>query len=294
MIYLVYGKDTFRSREKLNQLLGFFNSKISAGAIFKIDTDNFNVVQFEELVKSRSLFENKHVISCERVFENAIAKNFILKNFPQIFVSPNIFIFWEENLEEDALSQFESNSQKIQKFDLLSEEKLRKWIKDKAGNISLQNVEEIIKNCGQDLWRVSKQIEIIQTGGKLADKQGSAQEFNLFAVSDAVAERNRSKAWILMNEAMMAGVAAEEIFFKILWQIKTLMIVKRLDILKIKNPEKESGLHPFVYKKTLTGAQKFSEKDLADFSFELLRIYHDSRRGREDLAIGTEKFLLGI
>lgn len=294
MVYLVCGKDTYRSREKLNQLLDFFNSKITSGAVFRVEADNFSSAQFEELVKSRSLFENKHVICCERVLENPEARNFAVKNFQQISASPNIFIFWEEDLEDDVMKQFEEASRKIQKFDLLSGEKLRKWVKEKAGNVSAHVVEEVIKNCGPDLWRASKQIEMIQAGGKLADERGSTREFNLFAASDAVAERNRSKAWILLNEAVMAGVAAEEIFFKILWQVKTLMIVKRLDVLKIKNPDKESGLHPFVYKKTLAGAQKFSEKELADFSFELLRIYHDSRRGREDIAIGTEKFLLNL
>jgi len=294
MLYLIYGKDNFRSREKLNQLLAFFSSKISDNGIFKIDAENFDIFRLEELIRSRILFEKKYVVVCDNIFENKEARNFVKKNISAIAGSPNIFIFLETDLDADFLELFKKRAEKIQEFPLLAGLKLRKWIKEKAGEIPFADQEEIIKNCGSDLWRASKEIEKHKLGGGVSKAAFFCEKYNLFAICDAVAERNKEKAWVSLQEGTLSGILPEEIFYKVVWEIKNLLMIKKLQSAGVKNLEKETGLHPFVAKKALVGARNFTEEELRGYSFGLVNLYHDVRNGRAEFQIGLEKFLLRI
>jgi len=57
------------------------------------------------------------------------------------------------------------------------------------------------------------------------DKKG--REFNIFALTDALGARQKKDAWILYQKALGAGLSAEEIFFKIVWQVKSMLIAKK-------------------------------------------------------------------
>lgn len=297
MLYLIYGKDNFRSREKLNQLLAFFSSKISDTGIFRIEAENFNILRLEELVRSRILFEKKYVVACDNVFENKEARNFVKKNIGAIAGSPNIFIFLEADLDAEFLELFKKLAEKIQEFPLLTGLKLSKWVKEKAGEIPFALQEEIIKNCGSDLWRVSKEIEKYELGRAFNQvNQGNTliEKYNLFAICDAVAEKNKGKAWAFLQEGILSGILPEEIFYKVVWEVKNLLMIKKLQSAGVKNLEKETGLHPFVAKKALVGARNFTEDELRKHSFGLVKLYHDVRNGRAEFQIGLEKFLLRI
>ena len=55
---------------------------------------------------------------------------------------------------------------------------------------------------------------------------------------------------------------------------------------------KETGLHAFVASKAIKSAQKFSEDELINYSYEMLKIYHEERRGISELEIEFEKLLI--
>ena len=298
MLYLVYGRDNFRSREKLNELLNFFRAKIGALGIFRIEGEHFNSIDIEEMVRSQMLFEKKYVVVCDKIMENQAAQNFLVKNIENFSLSPNVFIFLEEELDAQILELFRQYSQKIQEFKLLTGIKLKKWIQEKAPKIPPNVQEEIIKNCGSDLWCINKEIEKyeLSEGQTFATRKGLtfAKEYNPFAICDAVATKDKNRSWVLFQQALLAGVPAEEIFYKIVWQIKNLLLLKKLNDAKVGNLEKETKLHPYVLKKTLAATWNFSEEELKNYSFELVKIYHDVRKGLGEFPTGLEKFLLNI
>jgi len=84
------------------------------------------------------------------------------------------------------------------------------------------------------------------------------------------------------------------VFFKTLWQIKNLLLVKKLMNAGVANVSKETGLHSFVAGKAIKAAKNFSEDELVNYSYEMLKIYHEERRGESELPIEFEKFLLCI
>jgi len=239
MLYLIYGKDSFQGREKLKELTGFFQAKIGNLGIFRVEDENFDSLQFEELIRSQMLFGKKHLVVCNRVLENIRARIFVEKNIKRISATPNVFLFFEEEIEEKLLDLLKEHSEKVQEFK-------------------------------------------ISQGPSLREPQGRS----LFAICDAVAEKNKSRAWLLFQKALLSGVPAEEVFYKIVWQIKVLLLIKKVP--------KETGLHPFVVQKNLAVVKNFTEKELINYSFELLKIYHNIRRGLEEFPLGLEKFLIKL
>ena len=289
MFYLLHGQDTYRSREKLNELVSHFKTKVSDLGFFRIEGENFSEAEFKELLRGKTLFEKKYVVVCDEVLENKEALNFILGSLDDLAKTDNMFLFLEEEVDEKVLEEFKKQAYKIQEYKPLDGVKLKAWFA--AQKIPLNIASEIIKKCGSDLWRASKEIEKYALGG-LTAKQETVAEYNPFAVCDAFAEKNKAKAWTIYQQALRQGIPDEEVFFKILWQIKNLLLVKKLINAGVANVAKETGLHDFVAGKAIKAAQKFSEDELVNYSYEMLKIYHEKRRGESELAIEFEKLLI--
>ena len=265
MIYFLHGKDTERSRQKLNELLRFFRSKDSDVSIFKFDEYDFDKERIGELSRAGTLFGGKVVIVFNRIFDDKNISKIILENIGQYAESKNIFIFYEEEVDDKIFDVLKKNSAKAQKFN------------PPAGGET--------------------------KAGKFGAKEYGG--YNPFLICDAVGEKNKKKAWLIFQEALLAGVPAEEVFWKVWWQAKNLLLVKTLaEFFQGQtsgsprgltfNLEKEAGLHPFVIKKNLGFAKNFSSKELGDFSWKLVNLYHNARRGLADFEIGLEKIIVNF
>jgi len=296
MLYLFYGEDSFRSRGELNKLINKLKENVGESSIFGIEADGFDQEQFEGLVKSNSLFGEKYLIICSRILQDVVIKDFIEKNLENIFKSQNIFIFWEDELEDSLAELFKGIGAKVKNFSKLTGVKLRKWIADQGEGlevkISSDVQEKIVKKCGGDLWCASNEIERYSLSG-VFEEESAGLQYNPFAICDAVANKNKKQAWLLLQKAIMGGIAGEEIFWKVVWQIKTLLLIKKLQVVGA-DVYKESGLKPFVIGKATRVTQNFTEEKLVDYSTELVDIYHQAHLGGSDIPIALEKFLLGM
>lgn len=292
MIYLLYGKDTFRSRRNFNELLEYFRSKVSNLGFFYFDSENFEREKYDELIKSRTLFENKFVVACTRIMERKEDRKYILENMEKCKDSLNIFLFWEEDLDEELIEVFKKNSQKIQRFELLSGARLKKFIQEELAKKKVKTsfTDAVISKCSSDLWCVSKEIANLALGGEVEEKK--ERSANIFAICDAIAEKNKRKAWETYNLLIMAGVPAEEIFWKIVWEVKNLILMKRLSLSGSKDPIGESGLKEFPARKAISYAKNFGLRELNDLSWKLIKFYHEQRIGIVDSEIEMERILI--
>ncbi len=112
------------------------------------------------------------------------------------------------------------------------------------------------------------------------------EDKELFLLCDEMAFRKKHNSWLLFQEAVfLKKIPPEDIFWKVFWQIKTLLVVKRGDAIKFK---------PYFYNKMKRASVLFTQEDLRGYSSELLNLFHNSRRGVSDLAVGLESFILRI
>ncbi|MFH1473255.1 MAG: hypothetical protein ABIF06_02520 [bacterium] len=136
--------------------------------------------------------------------------------------------------------------------------------------------------------------------GELIDLNMSAEEeaptvgvktrpdFNIFSLTDAFGARQKKKAWVLYQRALASGISAEEIFWKLAWQTKTLLIT-----LKTKNMS-ETEMKPFPYNKAKSLLKYWKAGELEDLSERLVVGYHKTRLGEEEMGTFIEKTLLSL
>jgi len=120
----------------------------------------------------------------------------------------------------------------------------------------------------------------------LLDKKG--REFNIFALTDALGAKKKKEAWILYQKALAAGLSAEEVFFKIVWQVKSMLIASKTKSVA------ETDMKAFPYSKAKSFLKNFSTSELQNLSENLVIGYHQARIGKGEIETLVEKMLLSL
>jgi len=124
------------------------------------------------------------------------------------------------------------------------------------------------------------------------DSQGlalkSRGEFNIFSLTDAIGRRNKREAWALYQKALASGMVPEEIFYRVFWQVKTMLLAGRT-----KSAE-ETDMKAFPYNKAKSFLKNFKPGELEKLSEKLVVGYHQSRRGIGEIETLLEKIILGL
>jgi len=109
----------------------------------------------------------------------------------------------------------------------------------------------------------------------------------VFAIADAVGEKNSTKAWALYQKLLRRGISPEEIHGAIFWQVKSIALAHKT------STANEAGMKEFPYGKAKRFARNFSEEEIRERLSSLVFLYHDSRaEDSSSLETALEKFLL--
>lgn len=114
------------------------------------------------------------------------------------------------------------------------------------------------------------------------------RSFNIFSLSDAFGKRDKKQAWVLLQKAVVQGIAPEEVHGTLFWGVKSMLLAKDA------KTAGEAGLNPFVFNKSASFAKNFQEGELESISSRLVAMYHESRERGSDLAIALEMFVLSV
>ncbi len=120
------------------------------------------------------------------------------------------------------------------------------------------------------------------SSGKIEKKSEKTQEFilpekkkeeyNAFALADAVGRRDRKNAWMLYRKAIDKGEAPEALHGMMFWKVKTMLL------------NASSGY----------GAGAYSKDELYGLAERFITVYHDSRRGAHEFETGVEGLILSL
>ena len=94
MIYFFFGDDN-AAREKAHQLLHSLAEKKPDAPRFVFDALTWSEAVFDELMSAQGLFTPKSLIYCNKISENAGAREFIGRFIEILRASPNIFLLVE-------------------------------------------------------------------------------------------------------------------------------------------------------------------------------------------------------
>jgi len=306
MIILLYGQDTFRSREELKRIieaqektsLNWFN-------FVRIDAKDNEMEIFAQIRESTNtipMFNEKKLIVIENIFSapQDIQKEILefLKN-KKIEKDENItIVFWsEESDEKNELFKFLKTTAKTQKFEELKGVQLRNWIKnyisEQDGKIDSRASDKLIEYVGSDLWRMSNEINKLLSYNptiKIEDIESLVKpeiDLNIFDMVDALGQKNKARVISLFNQHLEKGGDEFYLLSMFIYQIRNLLRIKSTPISKL-------DLHPFVIRKTQYQVKNFTFEELKKIYYQLMTIDLEAKTGKADISTALEMFLARI
>ncbi len=238
MLYVIYGKDKDKAREKFLSLIDSLKKKRPNALIFRVDGEKFSRSQFEDLIFGQGLFQPKYIIAGSGILKNEDGEVMVRDLIKAIKETDHIVILFEETIEAKLLKVLEKNAEKVQEFDLKKVEK--------------------------------------------------KPAFNIFAITDALGARDRKTLWVTYQDMLRRDVAPEELFWKLVWQVKTMLLVKTA------TSGTKLDLNPYVLQKNTRYAKNFSLEELLTLSRSFVELYHEARRGKKEFEIELERIILAV
>lgn len=300
MILFVYGPDTFRSREQLKRLTDQFQTKRDETGlnVVHLSGDNLDFTRLRQECMTQGFLAEKKMIVIDRILEqgNADVHESVYDFVKDHTDEDNVLLFFESGFvpkktKKDAYTHKLFELLKKQKFAFmfpeLSESELTHWITERTkhhgSTIEPQAISELKTRIGVDLWRMSHEVHklsalkhnnVITKDDVVTYVEGVPEE-RIFALTDAIAQRNTSASLKLLEQEKERG--AHEIYLvtmiarqlRIMLQIADVTAQGNTNAAKI---AKQLSLHPFVVKKTLPLVQKYTPDDLRSMYKKLVRI----------------------
>ncbi len=123
MIYFLHGTDSRKSRKRMHEVLQSLSVKRPNSEIFKISTENWSEIQFDELVRSQGLFDQKYIVVLDFIFSNKEAKEFVLDKINEMQIAEHWFLILEGKIDVATIRKIEKVSYKTQEFEMVEKKK---------------------------------------------------------------------------------------------------------------------------------------------------------------------------
>lgn len=328
MIIFLYGEDTFRSRQKLSALKERFKKEVDKenSSLVLLDGAELNMAKFNEAIGSSSLFATKRMVVVERVFS---AKNKVLgesvfeylKKMPK--ENDNVIIFWDEisgeKMSRNKLFNFLAGQEFSQNFKPYTIQQAAQWVKIEAQNkdavFKPQALSAFIGMFGNDLWSLNNAMDVLisykeglnkrlMSGGNKVELEeedvnqleGGNIDENIFALTDAIAQKNKALALDLFEKELDAGIAEVYLLHMITRQFRILLQVRQGydDGDTARKLSSRLNLHPFVVNKAYQQVRNFEPRMLREIFSGLARIDMGIKTGKADLKTQISLLLVGI
>jgi DNA polymerase-3 subunit delta len=303
MIYFLYGEDSYRSKQKLGEIIDGYKKVHKSGLnLIYIDAKEKKFGDFYSNFKITSMFAEKKLIILKNVFENLKFQEEFTKEFKKIEEIKDIVVIYENDSVDKRGKFFKilekaaclpAGMAKAQDFNFLQGAGLKNWIKkefEKHGTkIDVMAENMFFDLCQKDLWKNAGDIKKLcdfKMGGVINREDVALHirpkiENDIFKTIEALASKNKKLALTLFHKHLDNGDNALYILSMVAYQFRNLLILKELMEKNVPYGliAKKSGLHPFVVQKTFYLCNQFSMP-------ELKKIYNKIFQTDADIKIG--------
>jgi DNA polymerase-3 subunit delta len=298
MIILLYGEDTFRQREKLNEIIEQYQAKHQSGLdLVRFREEDLNFDKFRQKVEVVSMFDEKKLIVLENLFNKKDFQEDFFEYLKKSKLKDNqdilVVIYQSGKLPQADFKRRVSMSEEFSPLDNLA---LARWVKKEVDknkvSISQGAIRKLIIYTGNDLWQISNELNklIDYKKGQLIDEQDidllvkAKIDTNIFKAIDALAQRDKKTAFRLLHEHLSQGDNEIYLLSMFIYQLRTLLRLKDLTEkgTPFYNLAKQSGLHPFVVRKSAQQLKNFSLDQLKRIYQYLMKIDWELKTGQID------------
>ncbi len=298
MLILLYGEDTFRSQQKLKEIIKEYQAKHQTGLnLMRFKEEDLDFSQVREKIEAVSMFNEKKLIILEDIFKNKDFKesffDYIKKN--KLKDSQDIIIALHQ-IGKLAGANFKRQVSMFEEFKPLEGADLINWIKKELdknkATISQGAIKKLAAYIGNDLWQLNNEINklISYKNNQPINEEDidllvkAKMDVNIFKTIDALAQKDKKTALKLLHEHLEQGENEIYLFSMFVYQMRTLL--KLRDLTDKGTPffdlAKKSGLHPFVVKKSSEQLRNFGLDQLKKIYQRLLEIDLALKTGRLD------------
>ncbi len=297
MIIFLYGQDSYRSKEKLDEIVNHYKETRKSGLnLIQLDASKTDFSDFHNNFKISSMFAETKLVILKNVFSNKAFQEDFLSEIKNLESLKDVIVIYETEAVDQRLKIFKAliKECKSQEFKLLDNKGAKIWAirelekcKIKINNDSL---DILINYVGNDLWRLSNEIKKLTDfkNGLIIKKEDVELlvkpkiEIDIFKTIDSLAEKNKKQAMGFLNKHLNSGDNPLYILSMIAYQFRNLLVVKELSEkgMMYASIIKKSGLHPFVVKKTYFQCRQFSFLELKEIYYKIFKIDSDIKIGK--------------
>lgn len=299
MIIHLTGPDAYRSRARLHQLRDAF--------IAKHDPQGFNVVMLDGLtatpaeirsaVRGGGLFAKKNFVSLSgyELIGAACPPETLLEILAPLAKSIDTIVVIRDTAsaakKKPTRGKKATGSKvlrlpdaKREEFPTLTPAEAKNWLikeaKAMAGVLSPALAEQLVAACDNDTWRMATELEklVLYAGDRpitavdISELVVAPASSDIFALTDAIGNRQRTQALKMIHREVAAGVHPIALIAMIARHIRTLRQIQQAvtEGLDQNQIAPALGVHPFVVSKGFAQSKKFTPAELAEWHHRLL------------------------
>src|SRR3989344_3647016 len=297
MIIFLYGQDSYRSKQKLDEIVLHYKDSGKSGLnLISLDAKDVSFSDFYDNFKISSMFAEKKLIILKNVFAGRNFQEDFVQEVKNIESLKDVVLVYENEGPDARLKLFKTllKSCKCQEFAPLAGASLKKWAQEEFSKlnqkINLDALDLLLNYAGNDLWRLSGEISKLSNFKKEGVvKKDDVEllvkpriELDIFKTIDALAAKNKPAALALLHKHLDGGEVPLYLFSMIAYQFKNLLIIKELAQkgLMYASIVQKSSLHPFVVKKTYYACNQFSFEELKNIYRRIFQVDLDIKTGK--------------
>ncbi len=316
MIIFLYGKNDYNLKQKLSEFKKKFIKDVDPleENINYINGETCNLSNLHTVIGTSSLFTNKKLIIIKNILANkseTVRFEFYnyLKNLKK---TDDIIIFSDSTLppqyKKNKLFKLLRKQQFVQEFvplnDTSTKEFIKKFVSEKKGKISTTAINKLQILLKEDLWQISNNLNILINLRKdeeitISDVDnfiiGETSE-NIFALIDAISNKNTKLALKLFEQELEAGQSENLLFHMVIRQFKILLQISKE--LENKSTTKQIAsklkIHPYVAQKGSAQAKNFSTSKLKNIFSYLLDLDYQIKNSLTRPTIALELLIAKI
>ncbi|MFY9484544.1 MAG: DNA polymerase III subunit delta [Patescibacteria group bacterium] len=277
--YLIYGEDTFRSRQKIEAIRGRYREKFADLEIINLAGGSVSFEELESKLFAQAMFANRKLVVISGFLSQAPRKiqeqlTARLDDIPDSTVT----VFYEQGQPDRRLVVFKKLNRPgfSEQYKLLTQIELVPWIeahvKQYQGTITRQAAEQLALWFGSDTWRIHQEIAklltfdstiTVELVGKLTPPEAQG---NIFELLDTLWSGNEQDAARKLTELVTSGQPLLQILSTIATAIRNLLLVKESiessPSITSFQVARTLALHPYVVTKAFRSVRSIDKSEL--------------------------------
>ncbi|MCX6721272.1 MAG: DNA polymerase III subunit delta [Candidatus Staskawiczbacteria bacterium] len=307
MIYFLYGPDSYRSKEKLQEIIEGYKKVHKSGLnLVYVDAKEFDFKDFYSNFKISSMFAEKKLIVLKNLFGNLKFQEEFLENIKNLEDIKDIVVIYEDCPADQRTKFFKALQKhaKCQEFEFLQPAQLSKWVAQQfaKNNSKIDSAaQSLLSNfVGNNLWQMANEINKLSNykRGAIIKKEDVELlvkpniENDIFKTIDALASKNKKEALLLLHKHLDGGDNSLYLLSMVAYQFRNLLIIKEL--MDSRKSLANCGLHPFVVRKTSYLCNQFTFEQLKKIYQRIFQIDADIKTGKIDSELALDMLVAEI